>query len=103
MQTHRELKFLKYGTAGRTSFDVISSEDEEGRDIIQFKDLERAPIIDLNKRRFRRSFPLSADYTLLEGTQLCGDAPEEELLLFAKHNLIDWNPNQSVVSLLSPF
>ena len=102
LQTHPDLKFMEYGTAGRIHFDVIPSGNEEGQDIIRFKELERAPIIDLSKRQFRRSFPLSVDYRLLENTQLYGNSPQEELLLFANRgSLMDKNPIQSVVSLLS--
>ena len=53
LRTHPDAKFMEYGTAGRISFDVIPSEDDEGQDIIHFKELERAPIIDLSKRQFR--------------------------------------------------
>ena len=39
---------------------------------------------------------------MLENTHLYGNAPKEELLLFANRSLIDRNTIQSVVSLLSP-
>ena len=59
LQTHPDLKFMEYGTAGRIHFDVIPPGNEEGQDIILFKELERAPILNLRKRQFRRSFPVS--------------------------------------------
>ena len=102
LRTHPDLKFMEYGTAGRISFDVIPSENEEGQDNIRFKELERAPIIDINKRQFRCSFSLSVDYRLLGNTKLFGNSTKEELLLFANRSLINKNPIQSVVSLLGP-
>lgn len=65
-------------------------------------ELQRAPIIDLAKRNFRRSFPLSVDYKLLKSTALSGHSPKEELLLFAHQLVIDKNPVEAVVSLLNP-
>ena len=41
-QTHPDLKFMEDGTAGRIHFDVIPPGNEEGQDIIRFKELERA-------------------------------------------------------------
>ena len=102
IQTHSVLKFMEGGNAGRISFDVILSPDEGGHDIIRFKSMERAPMIDINNRLFRRSFPLSTDHKLLENTLLRGDSPKEELLLFAYRHLYDRNPLQAVVSLLNP-
>ena len=101
LQIHPELRFMRGGGAGRIPFDVISSKNEEDRDTIRFKGLERAPIIDLSKRQFRRSFPLSVDYTLLESTELFGNSPKEELELFANRHLINKNPINAVVSLLN--
>jgi len=103
LQTHLDLKFMEYGTAGRIRFDVVPSENEEGQDIIRFKDLERAPIIDIKRRMFRRSFPLSVDYKLLENTRLFGNSTKEELLLFANRHLFGdgINPTKAVVSLLN--
>ena len=102
LKTHSVLKFMEGGNAGRIRFDIITSKDEGKNDIIRFTELERAPIIDINKRLFRRSFPLSIDYKLLENTLLHGDSPTEELLLFANRHLYDKNPLQAVVSLLNP-
>jgi V8-like Glu-specific endopeptidase len=99
LQEHSELKFMKSGRAGRMHFDVIPSKFEEGRSTVEFRELERAPIIDLNKGLFRRSFPLSVDYKLLGDTELSGDSPKEDLLLFANRHLIDRNPLEAVVSL----
>jgi hypothetical protein len=62
--------------------------------------LKVVPIIDIYKRKFRRSFPLAVDYTLLENTKLYGDSPIEELQ-FADHHLIGRNPVEAVVSLLT--
>ena len=102
IQTHSVLKFMEGGNAGRISFDVIISPDEGGHDIIRFKSIERAPMIDINNRLFRRSFPLSTDHKLLENTLLRGDSRKEELLLFAYRHLYDKDPLQAVVSLLNP-
>ena len=102
LQIHPELRFMRGGRAGRIPFDVIQSKNEGYRDTIQFKSLERAPIIDIRKRQFRRSFPLSVDYTLLESTELFGNSPKEELELFANSHLINENPINAVVSLLNP-
>ena len=63
VQTHPELAFMTSGCAGRIKYQIIPSVNEE-HSHIQFNELERAPILDLNQRRFRQSFPLSADYQL---------------------------------------
>ena len=99
LRKHPELKFMKSGRAGRMHFDVIPSKSEEGRSTVQFRELERAPIIDINKGLFRRNFPLSVDYKLLGDTELSGESPKEDLLLFANRHLIDKNPIEAVVSL----
>ena len=69
VQTHPELAFMTSGCAGRIKYQIIPSVNEE-HSHIQFNELERAPILDLNQRRFRQSFPLSADYQLQERTKL---------------------------------
>lgn len=99
LRKHPELKFMKSGRAGRMHFDVIPSKSEEGRSTVQFRELERAPIIDIKKGLFRRSFPLSVDYKLIGDTELSGESPKEDLLLFAYRHLIDKNPIEAVVSL----
>ena len=50
LQIHSKLHFMRGGEAGQIHFDVIKSRNEGHRDTIQFKGLERAPIIDLSKR-----------------------------------------------------
>jgi hypothetical protein len=101
LERHKALNFMKGGSAGRIQFKVILSKEEDGRDTVCFTDLERAPIIDLYNGRFRRSFPLSSNYKLLETTCLYGNSPKEELLLFANSLSFDMNPLKAVVSLLN--
>ena len=101
VQTHPELAFMTSGCAGRIKYQIIPSLNEE-HSHIQFNELERAPILDLNQRRFRQSFPLSADYQLQESTKLFGYSPKEELLLFLHRSNIQRNPLDAVVSLLNP-
>lgn len=95
------LNFMKDGSSGRIQFKVIPSTEEDNQDTLCFTDLERAPIIDINKRLFRRSFQLSLDYKLLGNTCLFGYSPKEELSLFANKLLFDRNPLEAVVSLLT--
>ena len=90
------------GNSGRIHFSVIPSKEENGQDMICFTHIERSPIIDINNRQFRNSFPLSVDYKLLRSTCLHGNSPKEELLLFANELSLDINPFEAVVSLLNP-
>jgi V8-like Glu-specific endopeptidase len=101
IQKHRDLKFMEDGNAGRIHFDIIPTKNEEQQDIIHFRELGRAPIIDIHARIFGRSFPLSVDYKLLENTKLFGNSPKEEIKLFINRDLINKNPIEAVVSLLS--
>ena len=54
VQTHPELAFMTSGCAGRIKYQIIPTVNEE-HSHIQFNELERAPILDLNQRRFRQS------------------------------------------------
>lgn len=102
LNRHPKLQLINSGSAGRIHFEVIPSKEEGISETIRFVDLERAPVIDIYKRKFRQSFPLAMDYRLLENTLLFGDSPIEEVLLFAHRALYDQKPLRAVVSLLHP-
>jgi hypothetical protein len=102
LHRHKALKFMNDGRAGRIQYKVIPSEydDDDRPGTILFKDMGRSPIF--NNSQFRRSFPLSSDYKLMETTCLHGNSPKEELLLFANRSLFNINHMKAIVSLLNP-
>ena len=71
LQTHPDLKFMEYGTAGRIHFDVIPPGNEEGQDIIRFKELERAPIIDLGRLHIARQHKVILPVSQRRTTPVC--------------------------------
>lgn len=101
LRTNPDLNFMRGGNAGRISFNVISSEYGERQNTVRFNELERAPIVDLVKRQFRRSFPLSECYNLREDTSLPGNAPDDDHHMFINRRLLDGSA-RAVVSLLNP-